>query len=323
MKNFLITFLFLIFTMNNILLAEEFTEYTKANAEKCDQGDCENGQGSLIWSDGTSYVGEFKDNKINGQGIFIWSDGLKYEGELKDNLLHGQGTLTFPDGSTYVGEFKDDLGNGQGTLTAADGTLIFKGEVKDDLYHGQGTLIDDGNKYVGEFKEDKFSGQGTLTYANGDKVEGAFKDNKINGYGKYTYANGNKIVGRWEDGNQVEGETNFIETSENKAKRDTSNDDLYLYDKNEKYFEIYEEDSENKKKAKNAFNAAARCYNSLSLIDRKKTNMAIRYSRQELGKAMTFERSENLFGGGDEKVSERAYNHAKTIADRFVGQNCL
>ena len=216
MKNFLITFLFLIFATNNILFAEEITVYNKSNAEKCAQGNCVNGQGTLMWKDGTKYVGVLVDGKFNG-------------------------------------------------------------------------------------------------------------------YGKFTYANGNKIVGRWEDNKQVEGETNFIETAENKAKRDTSNDNLHFYNKNEEYFEIYEEDSENKKEAKNAHNAAARCYNSLSLIDRKKTNMAIRYSRQELGKATTFERSTKIFGSPDatdvngikvSKISERKYNRAKTIADQYVGKNC-
>ena len=183
------------------------------------------------------------------------------------------------------------------------------------------------DKYVGEFKDDKASGLGTIMYANGDKIVGTFKDDTINGYGKYTYANGNKIVGRWEDGKQVESETNFIETAENKAKRDTSNDDLYLYSKNEKNFEIYEEDSENKKEAKIAFNAAARCYNSLSLIDRKKTNRDIYSSRNQLIQAMTFERSESIFGAPPEgekknKVSEQAYYTAKSMSDYFVGQNC-
>ena len=210
---------------------------------------------------------------------------------------------------------------------------VMAGEcVSGNCVNGQGTLIwKDGTKYEGEFKDNLFNGQGTITYPNGNKYVGVFKDNKFNGYGKFTYANGNKIVGRWEDNKQVEGETNFIETAENKAKRDTSNDDLHFYNKNEEYFEIYEEDFENKKEAKNAHNAAARCYNSLSLIDRKKTNMAIRYSRQELGKAMTFERSTKIFGSPDatdvngikvSKISERKYNRAKTIADQYVGKNC-
>ena len=47
-------------------------------------------------------------NKIeNGQGTLTWSDGDKYVGEFKDGKQHGQGTLTTTDGQKYVGGWKD------------------------------------------------------------------------------------------------------------------------------------------------------------------------------------------------------------------------
>ena len=66
---------------------------------------------------------------------------------------------------------------------------------------------------------------------------------------------------------------------------------------------------------------------SLSLIDRKKTNRDIYSSRNQLIQAMTFERSESIFGAPPEgekknKVSEQAYYTAKSMSDYFVGQNC-
>ena len=76
MKNFLITFLFFIFATNNILFAEENTVYNKANAEKCAQGNCVNGQGTLTWTDGTKYEGEFKDDLANGQGTITFVNGI-------------------------------------------------------------------------------------------------------------------------------------------------------------------------------------------------------------------------------------------------------
>ena len=69
MKNFLITFLFLIFATNNILLADE-----------CVSGNCVNGQGTYKHANG-EYVGEFKDGKANGQGTATSADGqVKYVG---------------------------------------------------------------------------------------------------------------------------------------------------------------------------------------------------------------------------------------------------
>ena len=37
------------------------------------------GQGTYLWSDGSKYVGKWKDNKIGGFGIYTWLDGRKYE----------------------------------------------------------------------------------------------------------------------------------------------------------------------------------------------------------------------------------------------------
>ena len=48
------------------------------------------------------------DGKYQGQGTMTWSNGDKYEGEWKDGELHGQGTLTWSSGEKYVGEFKND-----------------------------------------------------------------------------------------------------------------------------------------------------------------------------------------------------------------------
>ena len=68
---------------------------------KCIQGDCKNGQGTFTFSDGSKYVGEWKDDKPYGQGTFTSPDGSKYVGEWKDGKRHGYGTMTSPDGSKY------------------------------------------------------------------------------------------------------------------------------------------------------------------------------------------------------------------------------
>ena len=41
--------------------------------------------------DVSKYSGEFK----HGQGAFTWSDGTKYVGSWKDGMMNGQGTMTF------------------------------------------------------------------------------------------------------------------------------------------------------------------------------------------------------------------------------------
>jgi hypothetical protein len=125
--------------------------------------------GTFTYTNGSKYVGEWKDNDKHGQGTSTWADGNKYVGEWKDDKRHGQGTLTYGSGNIYVGEFKDNKRHGQGTYTWTDGEK-YVGEWKDNDKHGQGTYTDsDGNIYVGEFKDSKMHGQGTLTYTDGRK----------------------------------------------------------------------------------------------------------------------------------------------------------
>jgi hypothetical protein len=79
----------------------------------CTNGDCENGHGTYLFADKSTYVGQFRDGKQHGYGTF-YSNGGKYVGEWRDNLTIGQGTLTFADGSTSSGrwvngEFQENI----------------------------------------------------------------------------------------------------------------------------------------------------------------------------------------------------------------------
>ena len=60
---------------------------------------------------------------VTGQNVYTFPDGTTYVGEWKNDKRHGQGTLTSLDGLTYVGEWKNDKTNGQGTLTLPDGEI--------------------------------------------------------------------------------------------------------------------------------------------------------------------------------------------------------
>ena len=110
-----------------------------------------NGQGTLEYPDGTTYVGNWINNQPNGQGTVEWPDGNSYNGNWKDNKRDGQGTLTLADGYKYVGKFKDDKFDGQGTLTVANGNK-YVGEFKDGKFNGQGTWIIDGTPTTTEYK---------------------------------------------------------------------------------------------------------------------------------------------------------------------------
>ncbi len=59
-------------------------------ADKCTEGDCQNGQGTMTFPDGTKYVGQLKDDKQNGQGTMTYPDGRKESGQWEDGYFISQ-----------------------------------------------------------------------------------------------------------------------------------------------------------------------------------------------------------------------------------------
>ena len=54
---------------------------------ECIKGDCNNGYGTSMWSDGTKYVGKHKDGKYHGQGTYTQADGTVGKGIWEDGEL--------------------------------------------------------------------------------------------------------------------------------------------------------------------------------------------------------------------------------------------
>ena len=71
-------------------------------------------QQAVLFDDGSSYSGEWRNGIINGRGVFLWSNGDRFEGEWKDGKQHGQGTFASADGSVYYGGWKDGRKDGDG-----------------------------------------------------------------------------------------------------------------------------------------------------------------------------------------------------------------
>ena len=76
-----------------------------ARSTGCKEGNCENGYGKWIYTDKTTYEGEWIETKKQGQGVETWPNGYIYKGEFENSVWSGRGLLTFPDGSTYDGEW--------------------------------------------------------------------------------------------------------------------------------------------------------------------------------------------------------------------------
>jgi len=90
-------------------------------------GDCGDGyaygSGIIIWykngKENTQYKGAMFRGKHAGKGTITWSNGDKYEGDFVDNQVTGKGTITWSNGDKCTGTFQ----NGQpvGTTECAVG----------------------------------------------------------------------------------------------------------------------------------------------------------------------------------------------------------
>ncbi len=79
-----------------------------------------------MWADKSYYEGRFVHSVMCGEGsaagdmryvgTYVWSDGRSYVGEWKDNKMHGRGTFTFTGGKIYIGQFINDKRHGMGKM---------------------------------------------------------------------------------------------------------------------------------------------------------------------------------------------------------------
>ncbi len=90
----------------------------KADAgSNCLRGNCQNGQGSYRYPDGSEYSGEFRNAKMHGQGTYVYAGrGEKYVGEWRSGVINGEGTYYYRSGNRYQGEWRNGRKNGQGVL---------------------------------------------------------------------------------------------------------------------------------------------------------------------------------------------------------------
>lgn len=185
------------------------------SAQSCIEGDCENGEGTLIMDNGIKYVGQFKDGQYHGVGICYWPNGGgRYEGEWENNLPHGKGSRLLSTGKRQAGWF--EKGIFQGHSKPGEEVQTKGGEYRIDRYstgcisgtckNGRGVFVYSNKAmYIGWFRNGNRDGQGICHYPNGNSYEGDWENGQPHGYGTMTYANGQECYGRWVNGRSTEG----------------------------------------------------------------------------------------------------------------------
>jgi len=91
---------------------------------------------TLVWPDGTRYVGGVVDGKRSGKGTIFWQDWTRFVGQFENDMRNGPGTMILPDGTVYTGFFKnDELVDTESTIAArtADETVELQDEAVAEL----------------------------------------------------------------------------------------------------------------------------------------------------------------------------------------------
>jgi hypothetical protein len=67
-----------------------------ARSTGCKEGNCENGYGKWVYTDKTTYEGEWVATKKQGQGVETWPNGYIYKGEFEKQCMEWAGTFNIP-----------------------------------------------------------------------------------------------------------------------------------------------------------------------------------------------------------------------------------
>ena len=101
------------------------------------------GRGILIYANHkifNKYEGFWKFNKkhSNGKSTMYYKDGTTYIGQWKNDMRDGEGILYYSTGEKFMGHFKEDKKEGKGYFYSKNYNSIFLGNYKNDVKDGKG-----------------------------------------------------------------------------------------------------------------------------------------------------------------------------------------
>ena len=159
------------------------------------------GRGLLICSNGSHYLGYFKEDFFQeGIGKSINSEGNIYLGQFKQGIANGIGKFITKTGNIFEGYWVDNKLDGFGNIYIEKNEQFYSGELKKGTFCGIGKFNNKNNvEYQGEFNEGKMEGIGRLTYKNKKEYRGEFKEGNKNGYGIMKWYTGETYEGEWKN----------------------------------------------------------------------------------------------------------------------------
>jgi hypothetical protein len=114
------------------------------------------GFGILTYEDGSTYAGDFWQNKPHGKGIIISATGdHRYEGDFVHGKMHGVGVTTTSDGKRHEGLYENNK------------------------THGKGVSIHQGARYEGNWRDGMLDGYVLFTDQSGVVFDQLWKDDTL------------------------------------------------------------------------------------------------------------------------------------------------
>jgi hypothetical protein len=163
----------------------------------CVSGDCTNGQGTYIDSEGAKFIGKWEKGKLHDEVTCIYPDGTEYNGQFYNGRYNGYGVLRYKVDEKIFGS-KRDFNNWAKKFHRLKnrGDLHYTGKYNGSILVGITIHADDGKErfvrvqrgnyiyriystYRGEFKDGKQHGHGILLLPDGTEIEGEFYEDKF------------------------------------------------------------------------------------------------------------------------------------------------
>ncbi|MCB9309437.1 MAG: caspase family protein [Lewinellaceae bacterium] len=202
-----------------------FTIIQNANST-CITGNCFNGKGTYLYSDGSKYTGTFSHGKPHGSGVYTYKDGHIYQGEFYNGKKHGLGKEAYRTKDVYKGNYSQGKIEGKGTMAFHNGD-VYTGDWVNEKPEGEGRYdFRNGDVYIGHFFNGKLDGHGRLTLANQSYYDGTWANNKKHGEGE-SFENGVYYAQIYKSGSLI---SQVVKNKEEPILSASSNDDQPLKD---------------------------------------------------------------------------------------------
>ena len=89
------------------------------------------GEGIMLFNNGESFIGHWKNDVQEDKGIFYYKNGDKYDGEWINGKREGKGIFYYHNGDRYEGDWKNDRKDGKGIIYLHNGD-----RAMGDFYNG-------------------------------------------------------------------------------------------------------------------------------------------------------------------------------------------